>query len=138
MTETLPALCGWALASLGRPCVAQRVCPMPSVPSGVSPRHHRLEPRQLAPAAQHLGAPRADDRHSGRVVAPVLETPQSAKQDRNRLLLPYVSNDSTHELNVRLTDRLGDWEPGWPDPFAGVWDPLGVPPVVIACGDLRA
>ncbi len=36
ITETLPALCGWALASLGRPCVAQRVCPIPSVPAGAS------------------------------------------------------------------------------------------------------
>ena len=26
----LQSLCGWALATLGRPCVAQRVCPRPT------------------------------------------------------------------------------------------------------------
>ena len=25
--------CGWAFSSLGLPCVAQRVCPMPTVPA---------------------------------------------------------------------------------------------------------
>jgi hypothetical protein len=30
-------MCGWALASDGRPCVAQRVWPMPVVPASASP-----------------------------------------------------------------------------------------------------
>ncbi|CAM5664711.1 hypothetical protein SALBM217S_10899 [Streptomyces griseoloalbus] len=35
-TATRPALsrCGWALASVGPPCVAHRVCPMPVDPAG--------------------------------------------------------------------------------------------------------
>ncbi len=37
MTTTLPARCGCAFCSDGRPCVAQRVWPMPGVPvSGCS------------------------------------------------------------------------------------------------------
>ena len=31
-TEIGPTLCGWAFSSEGRPCVAQRVWPMPTVP----------------------------------------------------------------------------------------------------------
>ena len=39
MTTILPARCGWAFSSEGRPCVAQRVWPMPIVPcSGFSSR----------------------------------------------------------------------------------------------------
>ncbi len=36
ITATLPvqSRCGWALRSFGAPWVAQRVCPMPVVPSG--------------------------------------------------------------------------------------------------------
>ena len=33
------SVCGWALTSFGAPCVAQRVCAMPSVAVGVVPRH---------------------------------------------------------------------------------------------------
>ena len=34
-TTILPvqSRCGWAFSSVGRPCVAQRVCPMPYSPS---------------------------------------------------------------------------------------------------------
>ena len=29
------SVCGWAFRVVGAPCVAQRVCPMPSVPAGI-------------------------------------------------------------------------------------------------------
>jgi hypothetical protein len=37
MTASLPpsARCGWALVSVGPPCVAHRVCPMPAVAVGI-------------------------------------------------------------------------------------------------------
>ena len=37
MTAIRPAwsVCGWAFGVVGAPCVAQRVCPMPSVPRGI-------------------------------------------------------------------------------------------------------
>ena len=38
-TATPSYWCGWAFSSDGRPCVAQRVCPMPQVPRGISRRN---------------------------------------------------------------------------------------------------
>ena len=49
--------CGWAFSSVGRPCVAQRVWPMPYSPSSGLHRQHLFEPRELAGAAPQLDAP---------------------------------------------------------------------------------
>ena len=46
--------CGCAFSSVGRPCVAQRVCPMPYSPSSGLVGEDVLEARQLAGAAAQL------------------------------------------------------------------------------------
>ena len=46
-TDTPPTLCGWALPSDGRPCVAQRVWPMPTLPRGCSTATRRSSSASL-------------------------------------------------------------------------------------------
>ena len=56
MRTTSPARCGCAFCSDGRPCVAQRVWPMPIDPASGCSRSRRLEVVELADAAPHLDA----------------------------------------------------------------------------------
>ena len=65
--------CGWALLSVGRPWVAQRVWPMPMVPASGSRASLRLEIAQLA-----LGAPAGElaalqRGHAGGIIAAVFQ-----------------------------------------------------------------
>src|SRR6058998_2664522 len=91
MRTTLPARCGWAFCSDGRPCVAHRVWPMPDIASAPSPRpalrsrpapHTLLDGRglrgrragRLRPAARHPAREgplrdAAHDERAGRDVA---------------------------------------------------------------------
>ena len=59
ITTTLPARCGCAFCSDGRPCVAQRVWPMPGVPRERLLAQHGVEVVELADAS---GAPRCGGR----------------------------------------------------------------------------
>ena len=88
--------CGWAFSSVGRPCVAQRVWPMPYSPSSGLPASDLLEPRQLAGAAPQLDRAVADHRDARRVIAAILEPPQPVDQDREDLLVADVTDDPAH------------------------------------------
>ena len=70
------SVCGWALTSFGSPWVAHLVWPMPIVASGAV-----LNPvPEFLNAARRLGdlqTVAVDDGQPGRVVAPVLEAPES-------------------------------------------------------------
>src|SRR5207245_1424518 len=73
------------------------------VPDAVIPfervdREHFFEARQLAGAAPQLDLAVAHDRHSGRVVAAILETPQAVDQDWKDLLVADISDDAAHTL----------------------------------------
>ena len=92
--------CGWAFSSVGRPCVAQRVWPMPYSPSSGLPASDLLEVRQLAGAAPELDRSVADDRDAGRVVAAVLEPPQAVDEDRQHLLRADVADDAAHSESL--------------------------------------
>ena len=98
-TATRPAssVCGWALASVAGPCVAQRVWPIPVAPAKrlgrASPRS-RTRPACLATRIP----PVAEDRDARRVVAAVLEPGQALEDDRGRLLAADVADDSTHDV----------------------------------------
>ena len=95
-TATSPATCGCAFASLGRPCVAQRVCPMPVVPGERALRERRLEVRELADGADDLDAARPCAREARGVVAAVLEAAQPLDEDGRALLRADVADDSAH------------------------------------------
>ena len=85
-TATPPYACGWAFSSDGRPCVAQRVCPMPVQPaSGRVARARVDEVLELALRALDGEAGRADHRDAGGVVAAVLELPQAADDEIDAL-----------------------------------------------------
>ena len=88
--------CGCAFSSVGRPCVAQRVCPMPYTPASGSASQHLLEGDSLPALRRTSTAPSLDDRDAGRIVAAVFEPPQPLDQDRHDLLCPDVADDSAH------------------------------------------
>src|SRR3989304_5016667 len=71
--EPLQSVCGWAFSSEGRPWVAQRVCPSPTLPR---PQH--------GPA--------------GGVVAAVLEPLEPVQDDADGAPFPDVADDPAHYL----------------------------------------
>ena len=96
-TATRPdsSVCGWALASVAGPWVAQRVWPMPVVPA----KRLGSTVGQVAHPAGLLGHPdpaAAQHGDAGRVVAAVLEAGQSLEDDGGRVLAADVADDSAH------------------------------------------
>ena len=87
---------GCAFSSVGRPCVAQRVWPMPYSPS--SGLTARTSSRRASLPALRRSSMRAvaDDRDAGRVVAAVLEPPQPLDEDGEDLLAADVADDAAH------------------------------------------
>ena len=105
MTASLSssARCGCALASVGPPCVAQRVWPMPVVPSasGDDVRSSRRMPSLPARLRMPEVAVGVDHGDAGGVVAAVLEPRESGQEDGLALPRAHVSDDSTHASNGR-------------------------------------
>ena len=65
--------CGWALASVGLPCVAQRVWPMPIDPAERLGGKFRLEVLELALGPPPVQPAVLERRDAGRIVAAVFE-----------------------------------------------------------------
>ena len=101
-TAILPVAsrCGWALRSVGRPWVAQRVWPRPVLPGegrGVGFGERGLQVGQPArPAAHRQPAMSVEQRDARRVVAAVLHPAQRVDDDVAGRTLPDVADDSTH------------------------------------------
>lgn len=92
------ARCGWALPSVGPPWVAQRVCPMPVVPSGIGDDSSLVD--QGLELAGLLGRHEVpcwvDDGDARRVVAAVLEATEATEEDVLAAVAADVADDSTH------------------------------------------
>ena len=105
-TASLSVACGWALFSVGRPCVAQRVWPMPIEPcSGFScSRASRL--RSL-PSARRRSQPAVLQRgDAGRIIAAIFEPLQRVdKLARDRALAQNADNAAHDEALRRSRDR---------------------------------
>ena len=90
-----PQTCGCALTSLGSPCVAHRVCPMPGLPLSLAGqlggKVRRPGPWPCAPASS---PPRLDDRDPGRVVTAVFQPGQPLQQDRDTVPATDIRDDS--------------------------------------------
>ena len=116
MTTTRPeaSRCGWAFSSEGRPCVAQRVWPMPVRPGERLGLDARRQVPELPLAPRHADeAVVAEDGDAGRVVAAVLEALQAVDEDRRRLARTDVPDDAAHGLLLlRLLGRLALPVPG--------------------------
>ena len=80
-TATPPdsSVCGWALASVAGPCVAQRVCPMP-VRAGEPLGQVLAEVAHPAGLLGHLDPGAAEHRDARRVVAAVLEPGEALEE----------------------------------------------------------
>ena len=100
-TATPPAWCGWALRSVGWPCVAQRVWPMPAWPR-IGSLHQQVGERdQLADGAAAAEAAVVHGGDAGAVVAAVLE-PLQRLEDQRRDLVPAEDRDDAAHQAGRL------------------------------------
>ena len=102
-TTILPvqSVCGWAFSSVGRPCVAQRVWPMPVDAGGRRAVQLLDEVGELARDAVDGEAPVRERRDARRVVAAVFEPLQALEQQRRRLPRTDVADDSAHGVMPR-------------------------------------
>ena len=104
----LQSRCGWAFSSVGRPCVAQRVWPMPK------DAVHRVHADGLFQVAQFaLGAADgqllvvAVDRQARGIVAPVFQALQAFENNRNGAMSTDVADDSAHNFSIIGGVRIG-------------------------------
>ena len=77
-TASFPLAWGWALFSVGRPWVAQRVWPMPTEPLSGSSREQRLEIAQLALGAAALQPAVLQRGHAGGIIAAIFQPPKAS------------------------------------------------------------
>ncbi len=88
---------GWALASVGAPWVAQRVCPIPVVDGGSGSSASAFSRLASLPARLRHAMPAVGDQGDpGGVVAAVLQPPQALDDDVLRLLVADVPHDAAH------------------------------------------
>src|SRR3954469_21217668 len=117
-TRLSSSKCGWAFSSVTRPCVAQRVCPMPVVAGGAATatpppssvgastarrRGARLPPAppppqgaEVPPRPYRVQPAVGLDGDAGRVVAPVLELLQPGEEDLLHRPMPDIPDDAAH------------------------------------------
>ena len=89
--------CGWALRSVGGPCVAQRVWPMASVPGrdGSVSSFSRLASLPALRSTRSVPVV-VEDGDAGAVVAAVLQAAQPVEDDLQAGLAPDVAHDAAH------------------------------------------
>src|SRR5579875_3270485 len=86
---------GWALISLGLPCVAQRVCPMPIVPCGGSRSRARSSSMSL-PTLRRIAIRPSSIRARPGIIAAVLKTLQPFENDAGCIPFADIANNSAH------------------------------------------
>ena len=90
--------CGCAFASVGAPCVAQRVCESPVLAVIPLLAGELLELRDAPGRAQPLEVPVLDERDAGRVVAAVLELADALDQEVHHVARGGRADDAAHRL----------------------------------------
>ena len=85
-----PTMCGWALSSVGAPCVAQRVWAMPVAPGSGSSASRRARLSSLPSARRRSIAPSCDRRDARRIIAAIFEPPQPVDQPVATSALPTI------------------------------------------------
>ena len=98
-----PSVWGWALSSVGRPWVAQRVCPMPMCPVHRALAQQAFEHLDAAGRAPDLESLGPQHGHAGRVVAAVLEALEPLHDDADRVLVADVADDAAHGVSPWLS-----------------------------------
>ena len=105
-TAMRPATWGWALVSLGRPWVAQRVCPMPSLPAMGSWPSFLRSSISLPWARRTKNPLRAHQGQTGRVISPVFQATQALHDHFHRVLGTHISNYSAHKSTHAPWDKI--------------------------------
>ena len=89
--------CGCAFSSVGRPCVAQRVWPMPYGPSIGFTRMASSRLRSLPDARRtDKMIVAVQDRDSRRIIPAVFQPAQAIQNDGDRFSVPDIADDATH------------------------------------------
>ena len=117
MTAIRPdwSVCGCAFGLVGAPCVAQRVCPMPSVPYGMLRLRAPARACEILPAAFAISSPLPfTTAMPGGVVAAVLQAPQPLEEQARRLAGSDVADDSAHRAMILTARVLGPRPPALP------------------------
>ena len=110
-TATRSVAIGCALVSVGRPCVAQRVCPMPITPCTGSWSSRRGEIGELALGAAALDPAVDQGRDPGRIIAAVFEAAQPFEQPRRDRLPGDDADDAAHQFFLRSRARISGGAP---------------------------
>ena len=101
-TASCSVACGWALFSVGRPWVAQRVWPMPMVPCSGSLASRVSRLRSLPSARRRVSAPCSERRDAGGIIAAVFEALERIDQLRRDRLTAENSDNPAHAVDVPL------------------------------------
>ena len=95
--------CGWAFSSVGRPCVAQRVWPIPYMPSIGRFAEHFFEVVQLPGSAANFElSVFADNRDSRGIVATVFKPMESVENEGNDFFRADIADNSAHSAQLPL------------------------------------
>ena len=103
--ETREVPCGCALLSVGAPCVAQRVWPMPVVPASGDAVQHRGEIAELALGAAALDVAVHQRGDAGAVIAAIFQPAQRIQDQRRRRPRADDANDAAHLASFPLQFR---------------------------------
>ena len=95
-TATRSVACGWALASVGLPCVAQRVWPMPVEPCSGDRFRQLFEIAQLALGATPPELPVLDGGDARGIIAAIFEALQRVDQLLGDRPFAEDANDAAH------------------------------------------
>ena len=90
-------MCGWAFASVGLPCVAQRVWPMPVSPSSGRRFQPRLEIAQLAFGAAAAKLAMLDGGDAGGIVAAIFQPLQRIDELAGDRSFAENANNAAHQ-----------------------------------------
>ena len=99
-TASRSVACGCALLSDGRPCVAQRVWPMPIVPWSGSLWQLGFEIAQLALGAAPRQPAALQRRHAGGIVAAVFKALERIDQLHRDRLAAEDADNSAHPVMI--------------------------------------
>ena len=102
---TRSVACGCAFDSVGAPCVAQRVWPMPAVPASGSAFSRASRLASLPPARRRVELPVLERGDAGGIVAAIFEPLQRIDDQRRDRLAAQNADDAAHRPTPRNLRR---------------------------------
>ena len=101
-TASFALACGWALFSVGLPCVAQRVWPMPIAPPSGCFGEKLLEILELAAGAPAAKTAVVEGGDPGGIIAAIFEPLQRVEKKPRDGTLPQNADNAAHDLSCSV------------------------------------